>query len=95
MLDQINNRPNLRSVADRVIENTSTAPTMFDQIINRPNLRSVADRVIENTSTVPSPSGLNANQSNVEGILRQAMNLRRAHMEDDNEDEESEDEFAV
>ena len=89
ILDQILNRPNLRRAADRVIEERITVPTILDQIHNRPNLRRAADRVIEERSTVPS------NQSNVGDILRQAMNLRRAHMEDDREDEESEDEFAV
>jgi len=94
MLDQINKGFQLKK---RSVEapTTTAAPTILDQINNRPKLRSVANRVIEKKSTVPSPSGLNANQSNVGDILRQAMNLRRAHIEDDSEDEESEDEFAV
>ena len=94
MLDQINKGFQLKK---RSVEapTTTAAPTILDQINNRPKLRSVANRVIEKKSTVPSPSGLNANQSNVGDILRQAMNLRRAHIDDDSEDEESEDEFAV
>jgi len=94
MLDQINKGFQLKK---RSVEapTTTAAPTILDQINNRPKLRSVANRVIEKKSTVPSPSGLNANQSNVGDILRQAMNLRRVHIEDDSEDEESEDEFAV
>ena len=93
MLDQINQGFKLKK---RVVEapKESKVPTLLDQINNRPKLRSVVTQVA--VPTTVAPGGLNANQSNVGDILRQAMNLRRAHIDDDSDDEESDfDEFAV